>query len=147
MKRVRAAALVAASMVLAGCAGNSPAATQPTIAGPTGSPAGQPNLVLYVSNQSFEDDPVGIRVEIDDRVVVDDSFAVEGQHNWIEYELTVPAGSHTIRATSDTGATASHELELPAGETRWAVFEYWYHPEDTPRGLTFRVDDHAIGFD
>ena len=70
-----------------------------------------------------------------------------GQHNWIEYELTVPAGWHTIRATSDTGATTRHQIELPVGETRWAVLDYWYYPKDTPRRLTFRVDDHAIGFD
>ncbi|HEU5107094.1 MAG TPA: hypothetical protein VFT95_00815 [Micromonosporaceae bacterium] len=139
-------ALVAASMALAGCTGSS-APTRPTIASPTASPAGPPNLVLYVSNQSFADDPVGIRVEIDDRVVVDDSFAVENQHTWIKYELTVPAGAHTIRATSDTGATASHQLELPAGEIRWAVFHYWYYPPDTPRSLSFRVDDQPTGFD
>ena len=146
MKRAWTGALAAASMALAGCTGSS-APTPPTIDSPTGSPAGPPNLVLYVSNQSFADDPVGIRVEIDDRVVVNDSFAVENQHNWIKYELTVPAGSHTIRATSVTGATASHELELPTGENRWAVFDYWYYPQDTPRSLSFRVDDQPIGFD
>ena len=59
----------------------------------------------------------------------------------------VPAGSHTLRATSGTGVTASHELELPVGETRWAVLEYWYDLDTGPRSFTFRVDDQPVGFD
>jgi myo-inositol catabolism protein IolC len=134
------------SLLLAGCA----AVSGPEAAGGRDSAAAMPestNLVLYVSNQSFADDPVGIRVEIDGRVVVDGVFAVDSQHTWIEYPLTLPAGTHPVRATSTTGVVSTHDLVLPEDETRWAVLEYWHYPDDTPRSFTFHISDRPVGFD
>lgn len=130
--------LLPAILLVAGCASTStPAGTAPEPA----------NLVLYVSNQSFADDPVNIRVELAGRVVVDGSFRVESQHTWIEHELAVPVGTHQVRVSSDTGVESTYELVVPRGQTRWAVVEYWYYPQDTPRSFTFRVSDEPVGFE
>lgn len=147
--------LLPAVFLLVGCAGAhadtaaGPAAPSgPAAAAGTGEPVpGPTNVVLYVSNQSFADDPVGIRVELAGRVVVDDSFRVESQHTWVEYALSVPAGTHRVRLTSSTGVEAVHELVVPAEQTRWAVVEYWHYPDGTPRSFTFRVSDHPVAFD
>jgi hypothetical protein len=106
----------------------------------------EPNLVLYVSNQSFADDPVGIRVELAGQVVVDSLFRVESQHTWVEHRLTVPAGTHQIEVTSTTGVVSTHDLVVPRSETRWVVIEYWYYPGDTARSFTFHVSDQPVAF-
>lgn len=104
-------------------------------------------FTLYVSNQSFDDDPVRITISISGEVVVDDDFAVEGQHNWIEFTPDIEPGLHTLTATSDTGAEFTVDLELPAGEPRWAVIDYWFYPDQEPRRFTFNISGEPIGFD
>jgi hypothetical protein len=89
-------------------------------------------LTLYVSNQSFEDPSVQIAISIDGVVVVDETFAVEGQHNWIAFELDVSPGDHILTATSNTGAQLTVEFTTKAGQPRWAVVDYWWYPEDGP---------------
>ena len=113
---------------------------------PVASNADSHNVVLYVSNQSFADDPVRIRVELAGQVIVDSSFRVETQHTWVEHRLTVPAGTHQVRVTSNTGVASTHDLSVPGEGTRWVVIEYWYYPGDTPRGFTFYVSDQQVAF-
>ncbi|MBA2336971.1 MAG: hypothetical protein H0V96_04305 [Acidimicrobiia bacterium] len=108
-------------------------------------PVVAPNLTLYVSNQSFEHDPVGITVAIDGEVVVRDQFFVEGQHNWITFELSVPPGRHELTMATDTGASHTAELEIPTDAHRWAVADYWFYG-DTPSSFTFHIDDEPIYF-
>ena len=124
----------------------------PIAANTTSSPASRPNLTLYVSNQSFEDDPVKVTVDIDGEVVVNDVFNVESQHNWITYELYLAPGRHEITMTSDTGVRKTTTLRMPRRSHRWAVIDYWYYPPDgtdggTPRSFSFRVDDKRMSFD
>jgi hypothetical protein len=141
--------------------GTTPVASAiPEIATPSAAPDArlvvdpdEADVVLYVSNQSFEDDPVRIVVEVDGRRVVDQQFAVEGQHTWVEFGLDLTEGEHTVLATSDTEARAEEVLVLPEGERRWAVLEYWFYPDDpstghagTPRSFTFTVSDEPVGF-
>jgi hypothetical protein len=105
-----------------------------------------PPLTLYVSNQSFEDPNVRIAISIDGVVVVDQSFAVEDQHNVIAFEPDVPPGDHILTATSNTGAELTVEFTTEAGQPRWAVVDYWRYPEDFPREFTFEIRDEPIGF-
>lgn len=83
------------------------------------------DLVLYVSNQSFDDSDVRLVVTVDGAVVVDDDFQVEGQHTWIEFNLAMPAGAHEVSATSDSGATLSETFQTPGTAPRYAVLDYW----------------------
>lgn len=105
-----------------------------------------PPLTLYVSNQSFEDPNVQIAISIDGVVVVDETFAVEGQHNWIAFELDVSPGDHILTATSNTGAQLTVEFTTKAGQPRWAVVDYWWYPKDGPRKFTFDIHDEPIAF-
>jgi hypothetical protein len=45
----------------------------------------QADLVLYASNQSFDDENVHLTIAVDGVTVVDGDFHVEGQHNWISF--------------------------------------------------------------
>ncbi len=121
----------------------------------TGPPVGQlqtepgPGEVkLWVSNQSVADDPIHLTVTIGDVTVVDQSFEVEGQHNWLAFDITgLEPGRHRINATSETGATLTDEFTVLADEPRWLLIDYGYYPEDADgRFLTFIESDEPIGF-
>lgn len=115
--------------------------------------AAEANLVLYVSNQSFEHDRVDIAVRIDDVLVVDQHFDVEGQHTWVEFLIDLPPGDHTLELTSSTDVGSSEQLTIPEGETRWVVVDYWYYPDQddgsdvVDPSFTFTVSEKQVGFD
>jgi len=102
------------------------------------------DLVLYVSNQSFEDSTVRIEVVVDGVTVVDDDFAVEGQHNWIDFPLALEPGSHEVSARTDSGATLRESFEVPDDETRYAVIDHWGRGDDAE--LTWLLETEPIGF-
>lgn len=108
--------------------------------------AGQ--VKLWVSNQSFEDDPVAVMIEIDGVQVVDDSFEVGGQHNWFSFLVDgLEPGEHTLTATSDTGAAFEGTFTLPPDEPRWMVVDYWYYPDDAEgRHFTLNESEEPIAF-
>ncbi|MDW3212822.1 MAG: hypothetical protein R8G01_02415 [Ilumatobacteraceae bacterium] len=108
--------------------------------------AGQ--VKLWVSNQSFEDDPVAVTIEIDGVQIVDDSFEVGGQHNWFSFLIDgLEPGEHTLTATSGTGAVFEGTFTLPPDEPRWMVVDYWHYPDDTEgRHFTFDTSDEPIIF-
>lgn len=101
---------------------------------------------LWVSNQSFDIDPVDIAVFIDDRQVVCDSFDVEGQHNWILFDVELDPGTHTLRALGHDGQIELTET-IDVSEERWAVLEFWFYPEEEPERFTFSIHDRPVGFD
>lgn len=83
------------------------------------------DLVLHVSNQSFDDEEVRLTVTIDGVTVVDGDFHVEDQHNWVSYPLSLTLGGHEITAESDSGATLHESFEVRRGKTRYAVIDNW----------------------
>lgn len=105
-----------------------------------------PPFTLYVSNQSFEDPAVGIVITIDGANVVDQTFDVEGQHNWIKFVPDVAPGDHVLHAVSSTGVEMTSEFTLPEGESRWAVVDYWYYPDEGPRKFSVHISDEPVGF-
>ena len=103
-------------------------------------------LHLWVSNQSFEIDPVDIAVYIDDQQIVCDSFYVEGQHNWILFDVLLDAGRHELKAIGHDGQVELTEIvEVPA--ERWAVLDFWFYLDDEPEHFTFTIHDQPVGFD
>ena len=143
-----------------GAPSDTPVATTTLVAqeGPfvePGSPLGsaqvepQPGEVkLWVSNQSFTDDPVSVIVRLDGIPVVSESFLVEGQHNWQSFLIRgLAPGDHTVTAESDTGVVTSWTFTLPAGEARWLVVDYWYDLDDLGgRRFTFDESDEPVVF-
>src|SRR5262245_42667498 len=83
------------------------------------------DLVLYVSNQSFNDEAVRLTLTIDQVTVVDGDFHVEGQHNWIRFPLKLAPGGHEVTTESDSGATLRESFDLRRDMTSYAVIDHW----------------------
>jgi hypothetical protein len=104
------------------------------------------DLHLWVSNQSFADDPVRITVTIDDTVVVDQAFDVEGQHNWIQFPIEAPPGRHVVAVVSDTGIEMTEHFVLPKAGPRYAVIDYWNYPDEEGRHFTWSFSAEPVAF-
>jgi hypothetical protein len=102
------------------------------------------DLVLYISNQSFDDEEGRLTVTVDGVTVVDGGFHVEGQHNWVSFSLTLSSGGHEVTAESESGATLRESFEVPQGKTRYAVIEHW--TEDGSADLTWQFQRQPVGF-
>ncbi len=105
-------------------------------------------VLLWVSNQSFEDDTVSVTITVDGQPAVADEFEVESQHNWIGFYLRgLAPGEHQVSARSDTGVGFDGSFTLPADEPRWLVLDYWFDRDDPGgRRFTFEEFDHAVMF-
>jgi hypothetical protein len=109
-------------------------------------------FVLLVSNQSFEDDPVGLQISIDGQVVADDRYDVGSQHTVTTYVVRgLAPGSHELSVASDTGVSFASRVTTAEGRPRWAYLTYWYYPDDTedPQGryLAVSESDEPIALD
>lgn len=110
------------------------------------------NLILYVANQSFDEDPVDITVWIDGVKAVESDFYVKDQHNWIMHRFNLAPGRHKLTVKSKKGQ-ASLEKEFEIADKHWAVIDYWYYPTTsrgagpTPRKFDFLIQDSPIGFE
>ncbi|MFH2008715.1 MAG: hypothetical protein ABI333_19160 [bacterium] len=106
-------------------------------------------LHLYVSNQSFDIDPVHIRVRLDGEIVVDDDFSVGMQHNWFYYPLLLEPGTYALEIDSIT-SEATFTQELVIEDEHWAVIDFWYYPPShyspTEEQFTFELSDDPIYF-
>lgn len=150
-----AALPLAALLVAAGCGTSTTRGSEPD---PAPSPAaGDPpavevvgedeaDLHLWVSNQSFVDDPVAITVSVDGVTVVDRDFDVEGQHNWQLFPLALEPGEHALRVASDTGVTLARSFRVPEGERRYAVVDYWNYEDEHGRHFTWRIHRKPLAF-
>lgn len=103
---------------------------------------------LWVSNQSFGDDPVGLTISVDGTQIVLEQFHVEGQHNWIAFDLRgLKPGPHVLVASSDTGIEHVETFTVMEDEPRWLVLDYWHELDDQKgRHFTFAEFDHPVAF-
>ena len=140
--------LASACLALAGCGDRAadPGGTTDAGASPEErlSETAGGNFTLYVSNQSFDVPEVDIRILVDGLVAVEDTFAVEDQHNWVTFVFELPKGSHVIEAVSQRGeAELVRRFKVTA--EHWAVVDYWYYPGEKKR-FSFSISDTPIGF-
>ncbi len=131
-------------LTLTGCGDPELSAPSSSLLDPNG------NFTLFVSNQSFEIDPVDVRVEIDGELVVSACFAVGTQHSFVPFVLSLSEGKHQIRIWSKKGdAELSTEFELEDHDV--GVITYWYSPrrhyEPTPRHFNFRTQKGPLLID
>ena len=104
------------------------------------------DLHLWVSNQSYLDDPVVLTIDIDGQLVTSQPFEVKHQHHWVLFPLEIPAGSHIVHVVSDTGVTRTQPFTLPAGLRRYAVIDYWNDADEDGRQITWDLSTQPIGF-
>jgi hypothetical protein len=104
-------------------------------------------VTLYVSNQSFAVDPVDIRVEIDNELVVSEYFRVETQHSFEPFKLSLPQGKHIIHVWSIKGQ-ADMQTEFEMLDNDVAVITYWYNPKSKnnsyPRHFGFKIQKSPL---
>ncbi len=122
----------------------------PAVGEPQAEP-GPGEVKLWISNQSFTDDPIDITVLIDGQVAIDEQFEVKGQHNWISFFVRgLTPGEHSLTARSGTGVEQQETFDVSEDEPRWMVLDYWFYPEDDGpeggRSFTFDQFDHPVGF-
>ena len=152
--------LVAVSLLVTACASDAPESTSASASPPPVTPLTESsgsqlldpdgNFVLYVSNQSFELDPVDIVIEIDGEQIIDGEFEVGNQHNWKRYVLRLTPGRHTLTARSTNG-DATLEESFVVNERRWAAVDYWYYTEASgsppePKHFEFNIYDKPLKF-
>jgi uncharacterized protein YfaP (DUF2135 family) len=106
---------------------------------------GDAKVHLFVSNQSFVDDPVQLEVTIDGVTVAADRFRVERQHTWVQYEVSLTSGTREVSATSGTGASQQASLTVPPRGERWVVISYW-NDSESERSISIEVHDRPVGF-
>jgi hypothetical protein len=98
-------------------------------------PKGTGTLELYVSNQSFNIDPVDIVVSLDGKEIIAQDFDVEGQHNWVRFNIDVPTGSHKLAVTAN-GGSAQRDLPIEIGtSTLFGVINFWAECGEQPTGI------------
>jgi len=60
------------------------------------------NLIIYVTNQSGVQDTTDIKLKIDEKTIVNDTFITGNYHNWKAYSEKVSLGKHEITIKSDS---------------------------------------------
>jgi hypothetical protein len=108
------------------------------------------NVVLYVSNQSSALTPVDVKVTIDGRAAVDESFDQAGGHNWKKFVFALAKGPHELKVVSVKGEAALTQ-KFEVKDKHWAVLDYWHDPRaaggaGAKKQFTFRIQDTPIYF-
>ncbi|MFV0317235.1 MAG: DUF6174 domain-containing protein [Microthrixaceae bacterium] len=83
-----------------------------------------PGLAVMVTNQSFADPEVDLTIAVDGEVMIERSYAVEGQHTYVSYHLALEPGEHQLVIRSDTGETHKQVVSLGT-ERRYLSVSYW----------------------
>lgn len=106
---------------------------------------------FYVSNQSFDLDPVDIDVYVDGTKLITGDFLVKGQHNWFRFDFIAEADKpHTVRAVTQKGQVERSEVVQVPAKGRWVVVNFFYygpsHYNPTPRSFSIDAYDDEPAF-
>jgi hypothetical protein len=116
------ASVVGLFVILSGC--SSIQVPAPLAGADTDAGGARHEIVLYVSNQTYEIDPVDILVTVDRRIVAQGKFQVGDGHNWRKFAFSVPDGRHQIIASSQRGK-AMLDVICNVRANEWLVLNYW----------------------
>lgn len=118
--------------------------------------AGTSDLTLWVSNQSYTDKNVDVTVALNGVVIIDRSFHVGDQHNFIEHRIQLDDGTHRLDASTvvdGENIELSEEFSIEPGQHRYAGLNYWHYvptsPNDTssnPPGFSLVIQDEPMSF-
>jgi hypothetical protein len=104
-----------------------------------------PNFTLFVSNQSFEIDRVGIQVDLAGELAVTGDFDVEGQHSWHEFRFALPPGVG-IQLEARAHDDVLTETITVDDEHDYAVIDFWSADDNssTPYLDYYFEDDQPV---
>jgi hypothetical protein len=94
-----------------------------TLAAADAAPAATHLLTLYVANQSFDVNPVDIKVTVDGATVAAGTFYAGEGRRWRRYVVRLAAGRHVLRASTRKGAAALRR-EFDVAGPRWMAVAY-----------------------
>jgi hypothetical protein len=80
-------------------------------------------LTLYVANQSFDVNPVDIKVTVDGVTAAAGAFYAGYGRSWRRYDVRLTAGRHVLRAMTRKGGAALRR-EFDVSGPRWAAVAY-----------------------
>ena len=110
--------------------------------------ATQHPLTLYVANQSFDVNPVDIKITIDGKTVAKGTFYAGEGHSWRRYDVRLAPGRHVLRAMTRKGAAAL-KREFDVAGPRWAAVAYRNVSPSrggrTVRHFAFAIRDSPFG--
>jgi hypothetical protein len=82
-------------------------------------------VVLHVSNQTSEVDPVDIKISIDnDKPIVNQNFSCGTGHNVSTFKLAFNEGVHQLFVTSHNG-DAGLDFVFMLDKPVWLIIHYW----------------------
>ena len=105
-------------------------------------------LTLYVANQSFDVNPVDIKITIDGKKVAAGTFLAGEGRSWRRYDVRLAPGRHVLRAlTRKGGAALKREFDVTG--PRWAAVAYRNVSPSrggrTVRHFAFAIRDKPFG--
>ena len=139
MRGVVAAVLI---IVLAACTGGierGADGADPTVASPPPVEAAPtepgPDTIAFhldVSNQSFDEPEVRLRIWLDGTPIIDDVFPVKDQHHVVRHDLHLESGSHNVRV-AESGTDFELNETFTLEDESWANVSYWGSSGNGPR--------------
>ena len=93
------------------------------------------DLIIVLSNQSFYQSEINLKVFIDGIELVNQNCKVENQHKSYNYYYFLQ-GSHEIRVKSSDGKEVIKNISLSGQKPKWLLFFYWKSETDEAN-LTF----------
>jgi hypothetical protein len=103
-------------------------------------------MVLWVTNQSFDDSEVVLTITIDGTQLIAEQFDVNGQHTFVECFVKAAPGQHVLSVVSDSGAQLESPFVLPKTRPRYGLITYWNHTEDGTGRLTWDLHTRRLTF-
>lgn len=87
---------------------------------------------LDVTNQSFDEPEVRLRIVLDGRAIIDGVFPVEHQHHVVRHDFHLDPGSHDILVT-EPGTRFELARSFTLRDEAWANVSYWGSSGNGPR--------------
>ena len=103
----------------------------------------QAKLIVRVSNQSFYMDKVNLSIYIDGKLLVNDTYLVEDQHNYLYYYTVIEDGVHTISVKYDDKVIGEKAVEILGDKPTWISLNYWKQ-KNTKGHVEFQISDKRI---
>jgi len=84
----------------------------------------QSNLIIILSNQSYENTKVSLMVYVDGNELISQNCKTENQHTGYYYYYNL-VGTHIIKVVSDDGQTVEKTMSLDENTPLWVLMSYW----------------------